>query len=406
MPPNKVRQVLLVAIILGISLLITGCWDARELQERNFVLAAAIDVADAGGGQGDDKTRKAETFVQTHGSKKYRLSIQVLKLTGGGGGRSGGGGGSDASRTFVLSNTGDSLFEMVRDTLGQSSKGLYWEHIHTIVISEAAVKKAGIAPLTDFFRRDPEMRWRTRVLITPGEAREILELKTPTNEPGGLYLSNTLRFHSRNPHIPGARTDLGYLSQDLDNRHDFVLPRIVKAGKLVKVGGGAAFKKDKLVGFVDERVIFGTRFINGTLRSGIIDVECKEHPGQTLSFEIFNHDTRLKCFPEGDNVYFTLDTFVRGNLAEVTCGCQHDTDNPKYLREAEVAFAKEIKRLVLYSHETSQKMGSDFNKLGPRLKTEDPKAWKRVEGRWEDIFPTVPLIVSASVSIRNIGEHK
>lgn len=405
MRQSKVRQVLLIVLTLCISLFTAGCWDARELQERNFVLAAAIDVADAGGGPGDEKMRKAETFVQGHGSKKFRLSIQVLKLTGGGGGGKSGGG-SEESRTFILSNTGDSLFEMVRDTLGQSSKGLFWEHIHTIVISEAAVKEAGIAALTDFFRRDPEMRWRIRLLITPGEAREILEFKPPTGEPGGLYLSNILRTHIRNPHIPGARTDLGYLSQNIDNRQDFILPRIIKEGKILKVGGGAVFKKDKFAGYIDERTVYGTKFIYGTIKSGIIKVECKEHPGETLSFEIFNHDTRVRPYADGDNVYFVLDTFVRGNLAEVSCGDHHDTDSQEYLREAEVAFAEEIKRLVLYSHQTSQRMGVDFNKLGPRLKTADPKAWKQVEDRWDDILPTVPFIVSANVSIQGIGEHK
>lgn len=406
MRQKKVKEVLLIGIMIVICMVAAGCWDARELQERGFVLAVGIDTANSGDlSSKSAEMRKAETFVQHKGNKKYRMSLQILKLSaGGGGGESGGQ--KNESKTFILSNTGQSLFEMDRDMLGQSSKGLFFEHIQTIVISEAAVKEAGISVITDFLRRDPEMRWRNKVLITPGEAREILEYKSPTGEPSGQFLSNIVGLHKRNLHLPGARTELGFVTQYLDNKLDFILPRVVKAGEVVKVGGAAVFKKDKFAGYIDEKAVVGAKFIQGTAESGIITVECKEHPGQLLAFELFNHDIRVRPHADGDNVYFVMDMMMRGNLGEVTCSGEHDTYDVKYLQDAEEAFADEIKRLVLYSHQTSQDMGVDFNRLGSKLKASDRKAWERVKDRWDDIFPTVPLIVSVNVSIRNTGEHK
>lgn len=393
-------------ILLVVCLFTAGCWDARELQERSFVLAAAIDKVDEGEQGPKDKERQAETFVQLHGDKKYRLSLQVLKLGGGGGGDEAGRK-KDDSRTFILSNTGNSLFEMVRDMLGQSSKGLFFEHFQTLVISEAALKESGLLPIMDFFRRDPEMRWRIRVIVTPGNARSILEFKPPTGEPGGIFLASILRNHGRNFHVPGSRTDIGYLTQNLDNNRDFVLPRIVKEGGVLKVGGAAVFKKDKFVGYIDEKAVAGTKFIFGTERSGIITLPCKEHPDDILAFELFSHETKLSAHTEGENIYFVLDIVMRGNLGEVTCGADHqETLSENYIREAEVAFADEVKRQILYSHQISQKMGADYNQLGSKLKATKPKVWEKVRDNWDEVFPTVPLVVSVNVTIQGIGEHK
>lgn len=407
MRQKTAKKVLLILITAGISLLTAGCWDARELQDRSFVLAAAIDIVDAG--SKSDESSKAETFTQLNGSKKYRLSTQIYKLSGGGGGGGGGdagGGKKEASKTYVISNTGQSIFEMVRDMLGQSSKGLFWEHIQCIVISEAAVKEAGLGPILDFFRRDPEMRWRIRIIVTPGEARKLLEFQPPTGEPGAIYLNGLLRNHPRNLHVPGARTDLGFTSQSLDNKQVVILPRVVKSGDVVKAGGAAVFKVDKFVGYLDEKEVEGMKFVFGTEKSGIITTECKDSPGQLVVFELFNHDTRLKAYAEGDNIYYVLDITMRGNLGEVTCSLNHDTTDPKYLKEAEVAIAEEVKRVILLSLQKSQAMNVDCLHLGAVLKKDDPKAWERVKDRWDEIYPTVPMFVSVNVSIRNVGEHR
>ena len=103
---NKQKMIGCV-ILICLSLLTSGCWDRRELEERNFVLAMGIDMEDAGLAPGlkpeqGAEVKRIETFTQPHGTKRYRLSLQILKL-------SPGGGQPDKSKTYVISNTG-SLF--------------------------------------------------------------------------------------------------------------------------------------------------------------------------------------------------------------------------------------------------------------------------------------------------------
>ena len=78
------------------------------------------------------EVKRIETFTQPHGTKRYRLSLQILKL-------SPGGGQPDKSKTYVISNTGESFFEMIRDMLGQNSKALWFEHLQVMIISYAVL---------------------------------------------------------------------------------------------------------------------------------------------------------------------------------------------------------------------------------------------------------------------------
>jgi Ger(x)C family germination protein len=375
------------------------------MEERHFVIAASIDLAEEGlKPQQSAATARTETFVQPHGGKRYRLSLQIFNLKPGGDE-------SDSqkdgdSKSYVISNTGQSLLEMTRDLLGQDNKMLWWEHLQTIIISEAAVRETGLKPILDWFMRDREMRWRIRVFITPSEARPLLEYQPPSGEAGGIFFAGIVQNHRRNMHIAGARTDLGWASQALDNGADIYLPRIELKDKVVKVNGTAAFKKDKFAGYVDDYAIKGIKFINGTEKSGVVTIDSPDDPGGLCVFEIFRHDTRLRPHIKDGQAYFTLDISLVGNINEIQESSEAKTANPEYIRKLETLFADEVKQTVLYGWHASKTLHTDPFRLNGKIEQHDPEAWEKLKDNWEEIYPTIPLYVSVNVTIRGAGEHK
>jgi len=381
-------------LLFCLTFLTAGCWDRRELQERNFVLAVGIDVV--------DKFTPVETFVQPHGEKRYRLSLQLLKPVSGGEAK-------DKSKTYVISNTGESMFEMVRDMLGQSSKSLWFEHLQVIVISEAVLQEKGLGEILDFFKRDSEMRSRIKLYVTSGTAKEILEYVPPSKEAGGLHLAESLRLHTRNIHVGGARTDLGFITQYLDNDADIILPRIERADKVLKIGGAALFKKDKFVGYADEYAIAGRKIAAATEKSAIITIPCPDHPNHQVVFELFRHDTTLRPHVEGDRLYFTLDITMYGNVGELQGDVELDnTMDSEYVQKLEIAFAEEIKRMVLYGENVFKKQlrVDPINLFAGKIRAYEPETWEKVKDQWDEIYPEVPLLISVNVSLRNIGSHR
>lgn len=391
------------AILICLAMFTTGCWDRREIDDRSFVLAVGIDMADVGLKPGQDpRVKRTETFTQPHGSKRYRLSLQILKMSTGGGEQ-------EKSQTYVISNTGESFFEMIRDMLGQSSKALWFEHLQIMIISEAVVKQAGLGEILDFFKRDSEMGSRIKLYVTPGETRSLLEYIPPSKEAGGLYLANIIRNHPRNSHVAGAKTDLGYIIQYLDNKVNINVPRIELADKVVKIGGAAVFKKDHFIGYVDEYVIAGLKFLAGTEKSAIITIPCPDHPKHQVVFELYRHDTRLQPHIDGDVIYYTLDITMYGNIGELQGDSELDNPmDPQYVHKLENAFADEIKHNVQYAMQVSQKeLRIDVrNVFAAKLKAHEPNAWEQVKDQWDEIYPDIPLVVSTNVFIKEIGVHK
>lgn len=407
--PDKVRVSVpvfgLAVLLLAVSLLLSGCWDRRELQERNFVLAVGIDYARPSQDKAENAEQRLETFTQPNGKKVYQLSLQVLNLKTSGSETESGP--DSIEKYYVISNTGQSMFEMVRDMGGQVSRSLWFEHIQAIVINEDVLKEEGINPIVDFFSRDSEMRARIRMITTPGEARKVLEFKTPTGEPSGVFLSELLRNHVKDAHLMGARTDLGFVLQYLANKVDFVLPRVELSGDVLKVGGGILMKQDKMAGVMDEYTTKGVKMIRVTEKSALITIKCPKHPENIFTFELFQHDTKLVPHVDGDKIWFTLDVYMIGNIGELQ-RCPHDghkASDPEFVKELQVAFAEEVRRNVLHSWQMTQKMRVDVLAAGKTLKTYQPEVWEKVKDDWPEVFAHTPLEPSINVSIRGSGER-
>ena len=399
----KWRKKILGCLILTIvSLCIGGCWDRKELEENHFVLAVAIDSAS----QGQDESN-VESFLQPHGSKRYRLSFQIMDLMP----RQSSIGSPQAPQgettAYVISGTGESLFEIFRDMLGQVSREFWFEHIQAIVISEEVVRQVGLEPIMDFFRRDKQMRWLTKLMITSGQARPLLEYQPPSGEASGMFIGNSLRLYRKNPHIAGWHTDVGDFAKSVDNKSRVLISRVELQDDIVKLGGMALFTGGKFVGYVDEYATQGGKFLSGIEKSAIITTECPEHPGKIIAFELFRHDTLLRPHVDKDKIYYTLDIAMTGNLGEMQCGQLHDTMDTVEIHKLEEVFATEVKDNALYAFHTFQRLKVDADDFSRKLKAYEPLMWEKVKDHWDEkTFPTVSLDVSVQVTIENIGAHK
>lgn len=392
-----------LAVVLAVASLATGgCWDRVEIQDRAFVIAAAVDVAEA---ETAEKPGKAavEGFVHPEAAPRYRVTLQVMRFGGSKGGEEKAGGATD---TYLVTSSGPGMFEAVRDALGQSSKGLWFENMQAVIISQKVVERYGLAPVLDFWRRDAEMRWRAQVFVTPGEAGKILAIKPPSGEPGGIYLANVARRHGKASHLAAARTDISFVSQALDGGGDMVFPVLEPAGNTVKLKGGAMFKGQRFVGYMDEYTVQGLRMARATEKSVLLTFECPHHPGSAVTFELFRHQTILKPVVDGDRVAFRLSVAMRGNIGEVQCESQHDTTDVEWQTRAQELFAEAARRNIEHSIAFGQRHGWEMFYFKRALQAYEPKTWARVKDRWEEMYPTVPVEVRVRVSIINVGEHR
>lgn len=148
-----------ITLALLLPLLLTGCWDRREIVDLAIVSVVGLDLAKQGG---------IELTVQL----PVPQEIPGPVATGGG---SGGGGRSDPRQppVLLLTSTGRTVQDAADRLQERLSRQLFWAHNVAVVLGEDLARQ-GILPILDFFTRQRETRLRTLVLVARGRARDVL----------------------------------------------------------------------------------------------------------------------------------------------------------------------------------------------------------------------------------------
>jgi hypothetical protein len=164
----------LICLLFGCSLLLSGCWDRKEIETRGYVLGITIDMAKSEPESKIDLLKAA----QATGTNKYKVNFEMRKFNTKSGGNKPGTG---EQESLVYAAEGESLFAIVRSVNAQYPAGLFFEDNQMLVFSES-VAQDGIQDITDFIDRDPEFRRRAKVFVASGRAEDYLRVKlNPAN---------------------------------------------------------------------------------------------------------------------------------------------------------------------------------------------------------------------------------
>ncbi|GGG62372.1 Ger(x)C family spore germination protein [Paenibacillus radicis (ex Gao et al. 2016)] len=142
----------LTMVMACISMLLTGCWDRREINDVAFVLGSALDITDNG---------------------DFEVSV-LIPLPGNMGGAVGGGGGG-SQKPFTIKTTRGKTIKEAIDILQKSlPRWLYFGHRRVLVISDRLAQTVGLSPIVDAITRMPENRLTAFVAISKGSALDVL----------------------------------------------------------------------------------------------------------------------------------------------------------------------------------------------------------------------------------------
>lgn len=102
------------------------------------------------------------------------------------------------------------------------------------------------------------------------------------------------------------------------------------------------------------------------------------------------------------NPKIDINVTSEGSIGEVECTI--DLSKPEKIEELNKRYAKDIKDKIEGSIKTLQeKYQSDIFGFGEEIHRTDPKAWKRLEGNWDQEFANLDVNVTVNAKIRNLG---
>lgn len=385
------KKNLIVLSLIFLSLILSGCWSKRELNDLALVAALGIDFIDG----------------------EYAISVQVidpnqvsLKQS------------ANAQAPVVTYHAqGKTVFEAVRKILALSPRKLYFAHLQLVVVGEELADN-GIRDSVDFLARDQEIRNDFTIIVSQqATAKDVLNVLTPIEKIPASRMLNSLKI-TQDAWGSTLEVDVEDLVTDLGvNDQYFVLSAIEVQGDKslgidqtnverietpvkLKFTGLAIFKEDKLYGYIDEYNSKSFSYLNDNIKSTIEIIACPSD-GE-LTTEITQSKTKTKGIFKDGKPTININIDVVQNVAEVKCDI--DLTDIKTIdwinNQTEKHIKKNINQVLSILQENYQADVLDF---GEAIHRADPTEWKKIKDDWQTIYPEVEVKVKVNVYTRGLG---
>ncbi|MEK5207037.1 MULTISPECIES: Ger(x)C family spore germination protein [Psychrobacillus] len=385
-----VRRIVQLIGIIFISLLLTGCWDKREINDLAIATAISIDKKD------DEYHVSAQVVLPTELSMK---------------------GGMGSSPVTLYEASGKSVNEAIRKLTQVSPRIIYLGHLRVVVISEELAKE-GIATTVDFLSRGWELRSDFYMIVSKGrDAKEILNVQTsleqiPSNELYNILHTSEANYSStvavnffelktnlERDGKEGVLTGVEILGDPKKGSSKQNVEMIIPDAK-IKFKELAVFKKDKLVGWLDEQESRGFNEATNQVKRTIGLVTCPD--GGEVSIHTKKYNSKIKSKTMSNNPEIEIKVNIVANLGEVSCDI--DLTKEKTIEMLQKEYEKVVKKEIQETIKVvQQKYQSDIFGFGAAIYKSNPQQWKKVKANWDEIFAELPVSVEVKVQISHFG---
>jgi len=384
----KIKWICLLCIL---TLLLSGCWSKRELNELAIVVALGIDKID----------------------EEYEITVQIVDP-------------SEVSvrqastqRSPVVSyhSRGETIFEAIRKMTTLAARKPYFAHLQVVVLGEDLAKE-GISDALDLIVRDHEFRKDFDVIMShEATAKEVLNVLTPIEKVPANKMLNSLDVSERAWGSTIA-VNIDELVNTLSNKHKGALisaieihgdkklgvdqtnVQRVKTPVLLQYAGLAVFKGDKYMGLLSEGESKGISFLNDKIQSTIEIIACPNKG--TLSTEITQSTTKVKGSFKNGKPKIDVHINVEQNVGEVECDI--NLTKNKSIDYVNKKTAQGIDERIEKTLEIMQQQYEiDVFGFGDALHRADAKQWGKIKDEWASLFPDLAVAVHVKVTTQGLG---
>lgn len=316
-------------IITIIVLLLSGCYNYKELDELAVVSSIAIDKKD----------------------DKYLVSAQVMNAKQKED--------SEDSQIIVYEEKGNSINEALRNMTMKSSRILYGGHLSKLVISEE-VAKEGIINILDVFQRLTEVRNEFTMTVAKDiEASKVIKIMTSPESVPAEYVKTSLQTADLSSALTYSTkldefTSL-YLKKYIDpvisivevkdyKKKGTTTDNIATTDPITSIvlGNIAITDNGKLEDFLNKNETIGYNFLRNQVQEMIIPVKCDDKYYASIS--VLKNKTKSNVDYKDNKYEITFNIKTKAVIAEYNCS--KDLTDEKTIEELEKLANKKIKKYI------------------------------------------------------------
>ena len=324
-------QMAVLLLLLGISLVLAGCWDRQELNDLAIVAALGID-SDAQG---------------------LYVTVQLVRPQGVQSGASSNDPQNGAY--WVIGARGDSIFDAIRNVSLLSSRKLFFSHTQLVVLGEETATQ-GFSQHLDFLIRDPEIRSEAFVLVVKGTAADFFTCHAGFNPISSFSYAELITNRgttSKFPQMTLSKLSRQNLTPGIDpvvtlaelsspqaaaakglpfNLDSGTMQTEAEGEKSYAYGGAAVFRGDQLVGELTTHEARGLLWMLNEVESGIVVVTALPNGGK-VSVEILGAQAQTKPQMRDGRITFATSIQVEARLGAIDARTAPAMWRPEQLQE-------------------------------------------------------------------------
>ncbi|MGI5850423.1 MAG: Ger(x)C family spore germination protein [Christensenellales bacterium] len=373
-------------LLVCMCIFLTGCWDKIEIDNRIYVLAMGLDKIN------EDMPLEKKIFDLEPNRIKGTFNYpNIGTIAGEGVGES----------KFTKIATGIDFTDIVKIFTTRLSGVLTFDHTKLIVLGEELAKDEMLfKEILDTIERSPEIGRGINLMVTKGEAEEILSTELSAAEHFlGLFIRDLIDKQTRMARTADA--DMGYILRTFHESNATVIPRISASEDELIVAGAGVFKNFRLVGWLGETETKMLMFMLNRIDTATFSLKIDEKFISVLSPY---SRTKMKVFERDGKIVVSFDIKVEGSLVQHQFGERGETYEIDYLNRVNKEIEKQLKEGIITTYKKIQsEYNADLVQAGEYLRKHEPDLWEKIEEDWDNIFPQTQVEVKVNMEIRRIG---
>ena len=375
----KIKKLLLLISIL----LLTGCYDRKELNKITIVTATEINKIN------DEFVINAQIVNPQSPDKTTNVEAPF----------------------FIYTGKGKTIQEAYRQIKLSSSRYLYPDHLRVLIINENLAKE-DVSEILDFYLRNPVIRTEFNVLI--GKDNNILSPITPLNQISASSINDTLEVNKNYLGVANLTSLSKMATMYLNPNTEIVLPSIklnsinkeidkeentksTKVNSIYELSGLAIFKDNKLKGYLtnDESITYN--LIKNNTKNNIIVYECNDN--NYLTLEIITSKTNITTKNEKINIKININATIN----ESTCNINLNNEKNIILLEKNLKTYLNNK-IIKDIDNIRNNYNSDIFGFLDIIYKHDYNTYLKIKNNWySETFKSIPIEIETNIKIISIG---
>ncbi|HCT64007.1 MAG TPA: hypothetical protein DIC60_01835 [Lachnospiraceae bacterium] len=325
---------IMIAVIMCCALLLGGCYDSKEIDDRNFVISVGIDKGD------NEKINVALGIAKPDAKTDSSVAEEIKTIQG------------------------DTFAQAVKLTSSTDSQSMYFGHTKNIVLSSEILKDPDeVEEILDTMMRNNDFSLKMIMLCTKGKATDCIKSVEKSDNGEGLYIWD---FYKNNANETEATTrlELNDMEEEFRLGNSVVIPVISVEGDKIIIGGGAVASKNGLIGFLDENEMEGYVWVAENCAGHMVQASVGD---ELIPVAIAKSDAKVEFRDEG-KLICDIKIDVRANVEG------HGEDyNPEDIQKA-------LKDVI------ERQISNTINKAQTEYKTDIFGVTEKISKKNEDLY--------------------